>query len=318
MANSYTRRNAILLGGAAASSLTACAAVAAPPPGQASVRPLEFGNPRWNRDMIVKIQGNTIPEKQKIGWYGGRVIGVRPGEANKHLFDFEGFSVARMLPLGDGNYRKVLREVGFYLDKDTGAILETYRNPYTGERVNVVPIANDPFNFTYTEYYPDPPSYGGLNTERPPRRPYLLNWREFGDRVFMHRDINLYYPSALQPDEWPRESPGRMTQVSEMFSYNFPKAQLQDASLTSIEHMGVWNRTTPWLPWMLMDQAPGQCVYVCNFSGRDDWEGIPQPVIDAAAAINPKYLEAPTEDYGPSLSSLENYKLTETPAAPRE
>ena len=73
--------------------------------------------------MIVKIQGNTNSEKEKYGWYGGRVMGIRPGEKDKHLFDFEGFSVARMLPLGDGNYRKVLREVGFYLDKDSGEIL---------------------------------------------------------------------------------------------------------------------------------------------------------------------------------------------------
>lgn len=324
MAKLLTRRNALQIGGlASAGGLAACAVAAGgsqatPERGLPDDLKLDFDNPRWNRDMIVKIQGNTIPEKEKYGWYGGRVIGTRPGEADKHLFDFEGFSVARMLPLGDGNYRKVLREVGFYLDKDTGEILETYLNPYSGERVNVVPIANDPFNFTYTEYYPDPPRYGGLNKERPPRRPYLLNWRDFGDRVLMYRDINLFYPSALQPDEWPRESPGPMTRVSEMFSYNFEKAKLLDPSLTSIEHMGVWNRITPWLPWMLMDQGPGHCVYVCDFSGRDTWEGIPQKIIDAAAAIDPKYLEAPTTDYGPNLSSLETYKLTETPAPLKE
>lgn len=324
MAKLLTRRNALQIGGlASAGGLAACAVAAGgsqatPERALSDDLELDFDNPRWNRDMIVKIQGNTIPEKEKYGWYGGRVIGTRPGEADKHLFDFEGFSVARMLPLGDGNYRKVLREVGFYLDKDTGEILETFLNPYSGERVNVVPIANDPFNFTYTEYYPDPPRYGGLNKERPPRRPYLLNWRDFGDRVLMYRDINLYYPSALQPDEWPRESPGPMTRVSEMFSYNFEKAKLLDPSLTSIEHMGVWNRITPWLPWMLMDQGPGHCVYVCDFSGRDTWEGIPQKIIDAAAAIDPKYLEAPTKDYGPNLSSLETYKLTETPAPLKE
>jgi len=321
MKTTFNRRDTLKLGGcmATAGGLAACQtttnATTTEADGLGKDRiPLEFNNPRWNRDMIVKIQGNTIPEKEKYGWYGGRVIGTRPGEVDKHLFDFEGFSVARMLPLGDGNYRKVLREVGFYLDKDTGQILETYLNPYSGERVNVVPIANDPFNFTYTEFYPDPPRYGGLNTERPPRRPYLLNWRDFGDRVLMYRDINLFYPSALQPDEWPRESPGAMTRVSEMFSYNFPKAKLQDPDLTSIEHMGVWNRITPWLPWMLMDQRLGHCVYVCDFSGRDTWDGIPQQIVDAAAAIDPKYLEAPTEDYGPNLSSLETYKLSETPA----
>ena len=68
---------------------------------------------------------------------------------------------------------------------------------------------------------------------------------------------------------------------------------------------------------MLMDQGPGHMVYVCDFASRKTSAGIPQQILDAARAIDPKYLEAPTEDYGPNLSSLENYKLTETPAPPK-
>ncbi len=319
MMKTYNRRNALMLGGgiAAAGSLAACAAIPGPIADVQPSSPLEFDNPVWNRDKFARLQGNTVAEEQKWGWYGGRVFGIVPDQRDLHICNFEGFSVARLLPLGDGNYRKVLREVGFYLDKDTGEILETFENPYTGERVKVVPIANDPFNLTIEAYYPAPPSYGGLNTEAPPRRPLLLNWREFGDRVLLHTDINLYYPSSLQPEQWPRESPGKMTQVSEFFTYNISKADLMNPELTTIEHMGVWNRTTPWFPWLLMGQAAGHMLYVCDFAGRKTPEGIPQKILDAAAAIDPKYLEAPYEDYGPSLSSLENYKLTQTPAPPR-
>ncbi len=319
MKNPISRRQALQMGGglAAMGGAAACASTTGLTAAASAQVPMEFDNPRWNRDTIVKLQGDTNSENQKWGWYGGRVFGVRDGEPDKHVCDFEGFSVARMIHLGDGNYRKLLREVGFYLDKDTGKIMETFDNPYTGERVNVVPIANDPFNVTFEEFWPDPPSYGGLNTEKPPRRPMLLPWREFGDRVLTHTDINLFYPSALQPDEWPRESPGPMTQVSEMFTYNLSKADLMNPDLTAIENMGVWNRITPWFPWMLMDQGPGHMVYVCDFAGRKTSEGIPQQILDAAAAIDPKYLEAPYEDYGPNLSSLETYKITETPAPPR-
>ncbi len=322
MTKTFNRRDALWLGGALATggAVSACTPTAKSEPDQAAeapapqLAPLEFDNPRWNRDKLIRLQGNTDSSQQKWGWYGGRVIGVRPGEPDKHVCDFEGFSVARMIHLGDGNYRKLLREVGFYLDKDTGAILETFENPYTGEKVNVVPIANDPFNVTFEEFWPEPPSYGGLNAERPPRRPLLLNWREFGDKVFLHTDIHLFYPSSLQPEEWPRESPGKFTQVSEMFSYNIDKAALMDPDATAIDNLGVWNRITPWFPWLLMDQGPGHMVYVCDFASRKTSEGIPQRILDAAKAIDPKYLEAPTEDYGPNLSSLENYKLTETPA----
>ena len=41
---------------------------------------------------------------------------------------------------------------------------------------------------------------------------------------------------------------------------------------------------------------------------------LPDDLLAAAEAIDPKYLEAPTEDYGPSLSSLENYAREQQPA----
>ena len=40
-------------------------------------------------------------------------------------------------------------------------------------------------------------------------------------------------------------------------------------------------------------------------------------IVEAARNIDPKFLEAPLKDYGPPLSSLETYRLTETPAPPR-
>ena len=42
--------------------------------------------------------------------------------------------------------------------------------------------------------------------------------------------------------------------------------------------------------------------------------GLPADMVAAAKAIDPGFLVAPTEDYGPSLSSLENYAKTQTPA----
>ena len=317
------RRQTLTLAGGMALAAGACSQAASP---VASQEPpatkkkdlvLDYKNPEWNRDAMARIHGNIDFSKEKIGWYKGKAIGVVPGKKNIEICGFEGFSVTRLLPLEDGSYRKVLREVGFYRDIKTGEIMETMENPYTGETVKVVPIANDPFNFTIEQYYPQPPTYGGLNKEAPPRIPLLLNWNEMGDKVLLTSDIHLFYPSSLQPEEWPRESPGKLTQVSELFRYIIDKDQLGDPDNTSVSFFGVWNRITPWFPWMLMDQAPGHIVYACDMGACDHWDFVPQDILDAARAIDEKFLSAPTEDYGPSLSSLENYKLTETPAPPR-
>lgn len=311
-----TRRTALqVASGGALMAFTKLAAAKTSPSGSGGPR---YQDPVWNRDTFAKLQGNLDFEQQKIGWYGGKVFGVREGEPLRELFGMEGFSVCRLMRLEDGSWHKLLREVGFYRDLKTGRLMDTWENIYTGETVKVVPIANDPFNFTISVNFPSPPSYGGLNEGAPPPKiPFVLPWVEHGDTVLLTTDIHLYYPSALQPDKWPRESPGPMSRVSEMFRYIIPRASLADESLKSIEYHGTWSRVTPWLPWMLMDQAPGHVLYVCDMGAFDSFDNIPRDVLERAEKMDPKWLVAPRKDYGPSLSSLENYALTEQPAPPR-
>jgi len=109
-----------------------------------------------------------------------------------------------------------------------------------------------------------------------------------------------------------------MSRVSEMFRYVLSRSSLADQSRSSIEYVGFWSRVTPWLPWMLMDQSPGHVLYVCDMGGFDSFDQVPQDVLRRAEAMDPKWLVAPREDYGPSLSSLENYALTEKPAPARK
>ena len=136
----------------------------------------------------------------------------------------------------------------FYTDLKTGEIMEEWHNPYMYEMVKVVPIANDPFNELITAYNPPPPSYGGRNTEKREKIPMLLDWERRGNDLNLSRRINLFYPSALQPDKWPRESPGKFNQVREMFLYKFNWEDMQHTALTAVKARGVWNRVTPWLP----------------------------------------------------------------------
>ncbi len=278
---------------------------------------LKYGDNLWNRDAFARLQGDLDLSKQKTGWFSGTVTGVRPGERVKPLFGFEGFSKARLVDIGDGVYQKLLREVGFYTDLATGEVLESWENPYTGETVKVVPVANDPFNHEIAPYFPEPPSYGGLNKDKPPKRPLLLNWREAGDnKVFLHSSIHLFYPSALQPEKWPRESSGPMNQVSEMFVYVIDREDLADPARTSVQYSGAWSRITPWLPWMLMGQAEGHCYYDCKMGGYDDMSVVSPKVVEYAKKHYPKYFDAPTEWVEPSFSSLENYAREQKPAPP--
>ena len=281
--------------------------------------PDHFKDPEWNRDTFARLQGSLEFGEEKFGWYSGVVHGVRDGEALKPLMGFEGFSVARLVDNGDGSYQKLLREVLLYTDLKTGEVLQEFDNPYTGERVKVVHVANDPFNFVIEQYRPKGPSYGGLRETEEQRDPLLFPWRlSREDTVLLATDIHLYYPSALQPDKWPRESAGAMNRVSEMFRYVIRREELEDAERKSLEYTGAWSRVTPWLPWMLMGQAPGHMSYFGNMGAYSNLDVVSAPVIAYAREHYPTFFSAPEKWVDPSLSSLENYAREQTPAPPKE
>ena len=78
----------------------------------------------------------------------------------------------------------------------------------------------------------------------------------------------------------------------------------------------MWNRITPWLPWMLMGQRPGMCQYPCFMGGTRDLESVlDRNVLDYAEKHYRKYFDAPAAWTGqPSISSLEYYAKLQTPA----
>jgi len=276
---------------------------------------LDLTTPAGNREAWARLLGNTDMKSTKYGWARGIVQGVRPGEAVRDLVGFTMLSAARLLPYENGpGYRKVLREIGLYTDLKTGEVLEEWHNPYLDETVRVVHIMNDPFNHTITDFRPPPPSYGGLNRNVPPPQPLLLDWTRHGNRLHLFSHINLFYPSALQPSKWPRESAHPFAQVTEVFLYQIEWPEMQDRRRTSVTYHGTWSRTTPWLPWMLMGPTPGHCQYHTFMGATDSLDQIDRRTVDWVAKHQPKFLEAPDRWEEPSLSSLEWYARQQRPA----
>jgi hypothetical protein len=274
-----------------------------------------FKDPVWNRETTARIEGDTAPGKYVNGYVTGMVLGVRDGEAVRPLFGFEVFSSIRVVKQPNDSYQRMCRELIFYRDLKTGEMMDSWLNPYTNEEVRVVDVANDPFNYVISEYYPDPPSYGGLNAVKPPRRPFLRDWALLNDdTVIMQSDIHLYYRNALDPAVWQRESSGPMNRVSEMFRYQIRRDDLENPELTHLPHTGVWNRVTPWLPWMLMGPAPGHILYAGSFTTVPSVNAVPPAVAKRVLERFPQYQVAPEKWVDPSLSSLENYARTQKPA----
>lgn len=294
-----------LLAGGAASTAAAAPAVPKKKKGVAEfLNKIDLTSPEFNRDTRARLNGDIQPDTEYVGWLKGIVQGVRPNEAVRDLFAFEGFSVTRMYRRPDGSWRKLLRETVMYRDLKTGKLLDRWLNPYTGEEVKVVPIANDPYNQDIGTHFLG--------------KPYLMDWTENPDGNFtIFAGVNLFYPNALTPDTWVRESSGDFNQVTENFIYSVRREDLENPNLTALPHVGSWQRITPWLPWMLMGTAEGNISYFSTFGAAPGGiASLPQDLVEATRAIDPKLLRAPTleEDTLPNESSLEAYAKEQKPA----
>jgi len=317
-----TRRRAL---GAAGAALGASAALGvgllATSSGEAKTKtapriPIRFDDPVWNREANARLEADTNGS-QVFGRCSGIVCGVRPGEAVRPLFRFEVFSTIRVLRQSDGSYQRMTKETILYADPATGAMLDEWENPYTGERVKVVDVANDPYNWIIASTVQPPAMPGIVTTGQavPGGKPYLMNWTDFyTDTVVLTVDGHAYYPNKLDPAKWPRESAGAMLQTSELFRYFVNKSDLEDPSQTHVPSNGNWVRVQPWLPWMLMGQAPGHVLYDGVFRRYRNTDYFPKPVLERIQTKYPQYMTAPTTWYGPNYSSLEHYAMEQTPA----
>ena len=269
-----------------------------------------------NKVGYARLNGDLDESKQKYGWFKGFIMAIRPNKPILDALGFQGFGVSRLEKQADGSYAKILREVGLYTDLRTGEVLEEWKNPMTNKNVRVVHIANDPFNYVIEDHFPEPPKFGDLNQEEIPKIPFILPWQQRGDRLDMEIHINLFYPNALDPKKWVRESNGPMVQVSEGFAYHVDAAKMQDANYSTLPYSGTWNRITPWLPWMHMGQTPGHMMYSAFMGSGEDLEQVhSRQVLDYVEKHYPKYFTAP-ETYDPntpSLSSLELYAIEQEP-----
>jgi hypothetical protein len=313
----FVMTGSLALGAGALQSTTASAAVA--PTLRGPYVDLTTG--KGNMLTLARMNANFDEGKVKYGSASGTVFGVRPGEAIRDLFGAEVVSAARAWKQPDGSYRVLHRETVLYTDLKTGEVLGEFQNPYTNERVKVVDVVNDPWNETFEEFEHAPPNYGGLNkTAAPERKPLVLPWREVGAGLIgATRYVNLYYPSALSPDKWPRESAGKFNQVTEVFAYIVPLKDVQDETKTSLIYTGTWSRVTPWLPWLLMGQAPGHIWYETTMQGFDTMDGFKPRILAYMRKTHPQMLEPPGKDSWskPNLSSLEVYARDQKPAPAR-
>lgn len=239
-------------------------------------------------EIAKRFQCGAQDGQEAVWHFSGNVYARRAGEPDRLLFRGDGFNIRRCISVDDPErgkgWRMVSREVWFYMDPETGEVLRTWDNPWTGETVDVMHIHNDPVNGR--------PSY----ERNPDGSPYSIpSLRVEGPYVFMPFEVPLFYTNPLGGDY--QDYVGNKYHAMEIFDFAGTTSDVFDTAKPTAYPMVSWVRLSTWMPWMEMGGRDGMMIF--NAMGRKlpgGFEELP-PMIKQEVRTNfPIYETAPPAD----------------------
>lgn len=144
------------------------------------------------------------------------------------LCGVEGFGVMRVAPQKDGSYRVFNRELAFYREPKTDEFIDAWTNPLTGETCEVSPIHNRIVNATVAPIVRQ--DFDGHVVERP----FDPSWTFLEGQAFQVFELHAAFPNPMKVADWPRESSGPVSRLSEIFQRSCRIADLDDPKPTSV------------------------------------------------------------------------------------
>jgi hypothetical protein len=301
------------LGGAA---LAAASGALSPAAAGAATRRVRFDpeDPVENVRVFARISADVDTSRQGRVHYSGKAFGVLEDGAVVPFYGIEGMGSLRAIRHGDGGaYRFLFNEFAVYTDLDTGAPLERWRNPVTGETVDVWHQRNGPVNYEIDPAKTDIAFFTLVGKSPDRAKGFRLPWAIDGSTASFRLDSISKRPNPLDPTVWKRESSGPTLQISEHSQYFLELADIGNPKLTSLPFRAALQSLKPWHPWMLMGQRPGK-VYTAMTSRKvAGIQALPAAVAEYARSHLAAYLDAPESWTGAYTTAYSLYAKERQP-----
>jgi len=259
---------------------------------------LDLDTPRGAMLAMRKVQCSLVDNEPVTYYWHGRAFSRRMGERDKLLFLVEGMNVRSCKTVNDPEkgegYKLVTREILLYKDPATGKVLSTWDNPWTGETVDVLHVANDPVNSS------------GYVTGRD-GKPAKFAGDIHNDRFQMSFTVPLFYPNPLASDY--QKEIGGTYHATEMFNFLGKVDDLVDTSKDTADVAVGWARMSDWLPWMKMQGRDG-IIYMHTAGLKlNSWDELSDTMKEEIRNHYPEYTMPPDpEDDRSNVTSWKYYK----------
>ena len=261
----------------------------------ASATDLDLTDPNDVIRAQIKLSCSTKKGEDAVYWWQGKMYSRRPGEKDRHLFNVQGMNVRQCAILEDPKkglgYRTVSREVMFYLDPETNEVVDTWTNPWTGEEVEVIQVANDPVNMQLGDGRFPVYAYNDDGTPR-------AKWTSFEHQGFYLNGggaARLFYENPLAGDY--QDYVGGTYHAMEFGSGAVPIDDIVDGDADHVSDRVIsWARVSKFLPWMKMGDRDGVVIFHTAGLRLDSWDDLPVVVKNEILENYPAYVTAPPLD----------------------
>lgn len=266
-----------LLGAAAAAAI----GVAAPPLRAATGLNLDLDDP-WDRlTALAKFRG-SLDGKTVMWWMKGTRFGVVDTVVTP-LFNMMIGSFMRLRPVPGKGFEVTMLEMSYFTDLETGAVLDTFRNPYNGKLCQVPEQRLGPYPVLMTPtgvILPDIPMFGTVEvTTR--LGPAIVQ----GDDVWIRDDATARVDST-------HPMMGKHV-YNELLTYRGKLSDLNNPELQSAPAEISFQSLTSWREWFQADDVGGHTTARASGTKIHRMEDFPPDYLKAARARHGKIMADP-------------------------
>lgn len=243
---------------------------------------LNLNDPTDRLTALAKLRGST-DDRLVIGWVIGTRYAVIDHQATP-MYGILAATFSQYKQISEEAYGARALEVAYFTDLDTGRLLETWQNPFSGKTVDIPQTRMGPSNLILTadRLRVDDPTgeAAGMQLNHRFRDPVVQ-----GDHVWITEEINV--------SGTPGHKNAKPFVYNEMSTYHGLKSHLDDPSRPAVPVSVDFHGLVTFRPWMGFGDIPGHTTARAAGRRAERIEELPAYYLELSERHHPDVLHDP-------------------------